>query len=218
VRRADRDLGVFLSYTEDGLEEAQPLLESFVAERREAGDEMNVALTLLHVSSVEMVRGAYAAARRDAEAALESAQRLAVQGLMSLALVNLGFLDLLEHDRAGALRRYLSALEAAVENEDEDEWKALWAIDGVAFAAAEIDPCATARILGASEAVRAARGYGYNRLAEAAYRQWLKELRQLAGDEAVERELAIGAGLTHDEAVELAFDLARRAGANLDSP
>src|SRR5437870_10525540 len=106
---------------------------------------MSLALTLLHLSSVEMVRGAYAAARRDAEAALESAQRLGVQGPVSVALANLGFLDLLEHDRAGALRRYLSALEAAVESEDEDKWEALWATDGVAFAAAEIDPCATAR-------------------------------------------------------------------------
>ena len=58
----------------------------------------------------------------------------------------------------------------------------------------------------------------HSRNDQAAYRQWLQELRQLAGNEAFERELAIGAALTLDEAIEFAFDLARRAGANLNSP
>ena len=212
----DHALAVFLAETEDGLDEAQQLLEGSLAARREAGDEVNVATTLVSLGEVEMARGAYAAARRDLEAALESAQRLSMQGPVSQALMFLGFLDLLEHDRAGALRRYLPALETAVESENEQ--LVLWALDGVAFAAAEVDPCATARIIGASETVRAAHGYKHNRFDEAAYQQWLQELRQLAGDEAVERELALGAGLTLDEAIELAFDLARRASANLNSP
>jgi len=77
------------------------------------------SLYLVSLSNVEIARGDYAAARRDAEAGLESAQRLALQGLVSNALVVLGFLDQLEHDRAGALRRYVPALETAIESESE---------------------------------------------------------------------------------------------------
>jgi predicted ATPase/class 3 adenylate cyclase len=216
ARSIDHDLGAFLSNTDGGLDEAQQLLERALAHRREAGDEMNVGTTLLNLGMVETARGAYAAARRHLEAALESAQRMAAQEFESSALMSLGFLDLLEHDRAGALRSYVRGLEVAVESEAEQP--VLFAADGVAFAAAEVDPCAAARILGASRAVRAARGIVLNRTDQAEYGHWLQELRQLAGDEAVERELALGAGLTLDEAAELAFDLARRADANLDSP
>ena len=212
----DHDLGVFLTHTVDGLDEAQQLLERVVAARREAGDEINVASTLLDLGEVEMARSAYAAARLCLEEGLESAQRLTVQGLVSSALVDLGHLDLLEHDRAGALRRYLRGLEVAVESETERQ--VLYATEGVAFAAAEIDPRAAARILGASQAVRAQRGLVPGRIEGAAYAASLSDLWQLAGEEAADLEFAAGAALTLDEAVELAFDLAGRAGADKGSP
>ena len=94
----------------------------------------------------------------------------------------------------------------------------LFAADGVALAAADIDPCTAARILGACRAERVTRGLVLDRLDAAAYTPVLEELRRLLGDEAFERELTAGAALTIDDAVELAFDLARRAGANVDSP
>jgi hypothetical protein len=43
-------------------------------------------------------------------------------------------------------------------------------------------------------------------------------VRQLSGEEAAELELTTGAHLTLDEAVELAFELARRAGARPHLP
>ena len=206
----DHDLGVFLSHTEDGLGEAQQLLEGALAEARAAGDEISVASTLVNVGALEIARGEYAAARRHYEAALES--RLTPQGLVSSVLVHLGSLDLLEHDRSGALRTYLQALQFALESEIE-LW-ALYAADGVAVAAAETDPGAAARILGASRATRAERGIALTRRDQATYGDWFQELRQLAGDDVFERELIAGAELTPEQATELALDLARRAGAD----
>ena len=216
ARTIDGELGVFLANTDGGLDEAQQQLEAAIAAGREANDEMNVASTLLNLGEVETAQGAYAAARRHCEEALESAQRLGTPGLVSWALRTLGCLDLLEHDRASALRRYRQGLDLAMGSEAER--LVLLAADGLAFAAAEVDPCAAVRILGASQAWRAAHGLVLDRIEEAAYGPWFEELRQLAGEEAAERELAVGAQLTLDEAVELAFDLARHAGANADPP
>ena len=215
ARTIDGELGVFLANTDGGLDEAQHQLEGAVAAGREANDEMNVASTLLNLGEVETARGAYGAARRHCEEALESAQRLGTPGLVSWALRTLGCLDLLEHDRASALRRYRQGLDLAMGSEAER--LVLLAADGLAFAAAEVDPCAAVRILGASQAWRAAHGLVLDRIEESAYGPWIEEVRQLAGTEAFERELGVGAGLTLDDAVELAFDLARRGGTNLHS-
>ena len=84
----------------------------------------------------------------------------------------------------------------------------------VAFSRAE--NAAAARILGASRAARASRGIVLDRIDEAAYGPWSEELQQFAGDGTFERELAAGAGLTLDEAAELAFDLAHRYGTGED--
>ncbi len=216
TRRIDGDLAGFLANTDGGLDEAQQLLEGALAAGREAGDELSVAVTLQRLGNVELARGVYEAARRHFEGALESAERMAAPALASLVLATLGHLDLIEHDSAGALRRFLRGLELAVESETERAM--LYAADGVAFAAAATDPTASVRILGASRAVRAARGSALERTDEAAYRPSLEELRQSVGEETFERELAAGARLTRDDAVELAFDLARRAGANYSPP
>ena len=211
--RTRGDLGLFLADTDDGLAEAGDLLEEVLADRRRAGDELSAAAMLVRLGEVDKARGAYAAARRHLQDALVAGRSM--PALKSMALGNLGFVDLLERDRASALRRYLPGLEAALESEAEQLM--LNAVDGVAFAAADVDPPATARILGASRAARTARQMVLSRIEEAAYGPWLQELRELAGEEAFERELAAGAALTLDEAVELAFDLARRASATVDS-
>jgi predicted ATPase len=216
VRRIETELAGYLANTEGGLDEAQELLERALADRREARDEMNVSSTLLSLANVELAKGAVAAARGYYEAALESAQRMGRQEIACAALGGLGQLDLRAHDRAGALRSYLRGLVAAVESETGR--LVLFAADGVALAAAEVDPFTAARILGACRAARVTRGLVLERVDEAVYASVLLELRRLVGDEAFEREFAAGAVLTIDDAVDLAFDLARRAGANVDSP
>lgn len=169
---------------------------------------MNVSATLVKLGKVELTRGANGAARQYFAAALDSAQRMGWQEAASLALGGLGQLDLLERDRQGALRHYVRALEAAVESETGR--RVLSSADGVALAAAAFDAAAAARILGASRALRVKRGIALDRLDETIYATELSGLP--------EPELAAGAGLAIDDVVDLAFDLARRAGANVDSP
>jgi hypothetical protein len=167
---------------------------------------VNVAVALLNLSNLDILEGDYLAARRHAEEALVTAREVDAAHVMTFITsgphLALGDIALLESDYQAALQHYVEALEDAIETDEGH--LILCALEGIAFAAAKSDVGAAIRIDGATRTIRASRGTQLPPVGADSYAERFDRLRELAGKERFDAELAAGTDLSLDQTIELA--------------
>jgi tetratricopeptide (TPR) repeat protein len=191
------------AYYERDYAAARARFEGRLAISTERGDKPGIAGALLMIGHTYREEGNYAAAHARYEQALHLREELAdFRGLPRLQ-IELGALLLLEDD-AAAWPRVEEGLRAFREQGD---WGGIcWALDRLAGAAAVAGRATRAmQLLGAADALRAARGHPRVRRDQPELDRWLDGARQRLSADARAAAYATGRALGADEAIALAL-------------
>jgi predicted ATPase/tRNA A-37 threonylcarbamoyl transferase component Bud32 len=184
------------------LRTARAYLEESLAAGREIGNDRLVANSLMTLGEAARLQGQWAEARTLYEQALALFRQVGNQAAVSVTLGNLGAVACVQDDLpvAHSCYREVLALEQAMGSKEG----IACAMDGLAAVAAKRTAWEhSARLAGASEALRETIGYEL----EAPDRQfrdhYLAEVRAALGEEAFAAALAQGRALTLEQAVEI---------------
>jgi predicted ATPase/DNA-binding SARP family transcriptional activator len=181
-------------------DEAIPLLETAINLLRDAGDAWAASHPTLNLAEIATQRGEHERAAHLLGEMAALAERLGVASLAAAVQLRQGALDLRLGRPAAAIEHYRASLRGYSELADRAE--AIHALEGLALALAEqgADRQA-ARLLAATDAVRAAQGGVRSRVEEALVERCLARVRQRLGDAGLAAAQTAGRRLALEDAV-----------------
>ncbi|MBA2460190.1 MAG: tetratricopeptide repeat protein [Actinobacteria bacterium] len=192
-------------------EEAVVALEESVELARRHGDVVVLSLALAHLVMATVNGEMYDRTRELGEEALATTRSAGDVDSEATVLGSLGTAALRRGDRAEAAERFSAALAANTERGDPVGM--LDYVEGIAAVAAVLgEPESAARLLGAAEALEAARDIPLEATSLRTRAETLAALREALGEEELRARWKAGAALTLEAAAEQAAQLAGRLG------
>jgi ATP/maltotriose-dependent transcriptional regulator MalT len=202
--KALRGLGL-LAQAQGDFPEAQRVLEESAALLRVVGDKLKLALPLDALGLVALRQGDYAGARSHFEEALSVARETGIKELTANALAYLGTVAL----RMGEYHESLSFYQQSLALNREQGYKEGIAEDlaGVAEVASLLgQPEQAARLLGAVEALREARGVSLSPLRRVEYDRTVEGIRAHLDEAAFAEAWAQGRSMPLEQAIAQAVE------------